>query len=342
MILDPKSALQYVYDRLKATKYWPLIEPVLAIVALYVVSCVIAYQYIEWRYHFTPELSTYIHSYIVKQISVVFLTIALLTLILGTSWRAGVRTEVAPQLATLRSSAKKLVVVGLLIVFATGVFLRLAPHRVSHITIKLLEQPKSFDQNAFAYIVYELNRAQNDWHFTLEGDVYNRLERSTAEIEQCGDDWLCDAKRLSKNEAFIGITESGFREDSFWINSGNVSVISAGQWKDYEPPSMYEFLSYSLIVQGTLIHLNQNCSGLPVGGYAMSRRSYGDLFEFSPRRNEMKAAILAAHLSNSGQQLLSNCFGLEYMNTCNRLLSLDWLHSGRVHDNLEKNFGIKQ
>jgi len=55
----------------------------------------------------------------------------------------------------------------------------------------------------------------------------------------------------------------------------------------------------------------------------------------------MKAAILAAHLSPKGQELLANCFGLDYMNTCNRLLSLDWLHSGRVHDNLEKNFKIK-
>jgi hypothetical protein len=90
-----------------------------------------------------------------------------------------------------------------------------------------------------------------------------------------------------------------------------------------------------------MIHLNSNCGGLPAGAFQESRLSYGDLFEFTPRRNEMKAAILAAHLSPRGQELLANCFGLEYMNTCNRLLSLDWLHSGRVHDNLEKNFGIK-
>ena len=333
-----QSVLEPYFNRLKAKPYWPLIEPVFTILALYIVSCVIAYQYIEWRYHFTPELSTYLHSYIVKQISVVFLTFALLTLILGTAWRAGVRSEVAPRLAGLRSSGRKLVLAGLLIVFATALFQRLAPHRVSHVRIMFLEPPESFDPNAFAYIVYELNRSQNDWHFTLEGDTFNRNERSSSEIKECGDDWLCDARRLAKNDAFIGITESEFKNDSFWTNSGNVSVISAGQWKGYEPPSMYEYLSYSLIVQGTLIHLNQNCSGLPVGGYSASRRSYGDLFEFSPRRNEMKAAILAAHLSNSGQQLLSNCFGLEYMNTCNRLLSLDWLHSGRVHENLEKNF----
>ena len=57
--------------------------------------------------------------------------------------------------------------------------------------------------------------------------------------------------------------------------------------------------------------------------------------------SQLKAAILAAHLSPKGQGLLATCFGLEYMNTCNRLLSLDRLQTGRVRDNLEENFGIK-
>jgi hypothetical protein len=29
------------------------------------------------------------------------------------------------------------------------------------------------------------------------------------------------------------------------------------------------------------------------------------------------------------------------MNTCNRLLSLDWLRSGPVHDNRERTFKVK-
>jgi hypothetical protein len=118
-------------------------------------------------------------------------------------------------------------------------------------------------------------------------------------------------------------------------------VISAGQWKSFEPPSIYEYLSYALIVQSTLIHLNQSCGGLPSAAFQSSRFSYGDLFEFVPRRNQMKAAILAAHLGPKGQELLANCFGLEYMNVSNQLLSLDWLHAGRVHENLEKTFGVK-
>jgi hypothetical protein len=334
--------VELIVNYLKTKSFWPLLEPVFILLSLYVISGVIVYQYIEWRYHFTPELTTFLHSYIIKQISVVFLTFALLALVLGTNWKTGVRTEIGSGVIRwVRSGAKKLAIAGIIVVFATGVFLRLAPNRVSLITIKFMERPQSFSEYPFAYIVYELNRSQTDWHFTLDPDTFNRDSRTSSEIERCGTDSLCYAKLVAADQPLIGITESGFDQDSFWTNSGSVSVVSAGQWKPYAPPTTYEYLSYSLIVQSTLIHLNRNCSGLPAGAYESSRLSYGDLFEFTPRRNEMKAAILAAHLSPKGEQLLANCFGLEYMNNCNRLLSLDWLHSGRVHDNLEKNFGIK-
>lgn len=326
----------------KAKSYWPLIQPVFSLLALYVISVVIAYQYIEWRYHFTPELATFLGSYLVKQISVAFLAFALLALVLGTKWKSGVRTEAAARISVwLRFGTRNLVLAGIIIVFATGVFLHLAPNRASHIKIMFLENPTSFNEYAFTYIVYELNHLQTDWHFTLNPDAFNRDSRTSTEIERCGTDSLCYAKLIAEAQPLIGITETGFDQDSFWINSGVVSVISAGQWKRFAPPSTYEYLSYSLIVQSTLIHLNRNCGGLPTAAFQASRHSYGDLFEFIPRRNQMKAAILAAHLSPKGQELLANCFGLEYMNTCNRLLSLDWLRSGRVRDNLKKTFEIE-
>jgi len=212
---------------------------------------------------------------------------------------------------------------------------------VSLIKITFLEQPVSFDQNAFAYIVYEINRMQSAWHFTLDPDIFIRESSTSKELERCGSDPLCYAKLISKEEPLIGITESGFDQESFWVNSGIVSVISAGQWKDYEPPSTYEYLSYSLVVQSTLIHLNRSCRGLPNGAFQESRVSYGDLFEFSPRRNDMRAAILTAHLSPGGQELLANCFGMQYMHVCDELLSLDWLRAGRIHDNLEKTYRVK-
>src|ERR1043166_741179 len=138
---------EIIVDYLKAKSYWPLIEPIFTLFSLYVVSGVIAYQYIEWRYHFTPEISTFLHSYIIKQISVVFLAFALLALLLGTSWKKGVRAEVSSKVGTwLRIGAKKLIFAGIITVFAAGLFLRLAPHRVSHITVKFLERPQSFSE----------------------------------------------------------------------------------------------------------------------------------------------------------------------------------------------------
>jgi hypothetical protein len=332
--------IDLVVGYLKTKSFWPLLEPVFTLLSLYVVSVVIAYQAIEWRYHFTPELIAFLHSYVVKQISVVYLAFTLLALLLGTEWKAGVRTELGLRFGRrFRAGARKLVVAGLIVVFAAGVFLRLAPHRVSHITVKFLDRPVSFNEYAFTYIIYELNRSQTDWHFTLDPDAFNRDSRTSSEIDNCGTDPLCYANLIASGQPLIGITEASFDQDSFWTNAGNISIISAGQWKAYEP-SMYLYLTYSLIVQSTMIHLNGNCSGLPTGSFQASRLSYGDLFEFTPRRNQMKAAVLAAHLSPTGQELLANCFGFEYMNTCNRLLSLDWLYTGRVHDNLEKNFGI--
>jgi hypothetical protein len=332
--------VELLVELFKDKAWWPFIRPVFQVVVLYVVTTVIAYQYIEWRYHFTPELATFLHSYIVKQISVVFLTLVLLVYVFGLQWKSA-QIEAIARLATwVRSGAKTLVVAGIIVVFALTIFLRLMPHSVSHIQIQFIEEPKSFDQYAFAYIVYELNRFQTEWHFTLNADTRNPAELSTTD-EACGKDKLCYANLIAENQPFIGIVESGFEQDSFWINSDAVSVISAGQWKRYEPPSIYDYLSHVLIVQSMLIHLNQSCGGVPSTAFKASRFSYGDLFEFVPRRNQMRVAILAAHLSPKGEELLANCFGLEYMNLCNQLLSLGWLHSGRVHENLEKTFGVK-
>jgi hypothetical protein len=337
-----KDLFDLARDYLKDRAYWPFIQPIYTILALYVVSLVTAYQYIEWRYHFTPEFPTFAHSYLVKQISVVFVALALIILVLATSWRTKLRRETASKIGEwARSGARNLAVSAIIAVVAVGAFLHFAPNRVSQIKVEFLEAPVSFDKYAFAYVVYELNRLQGDWHFTLDLDPFNRAWRSSEENTKCDTDWLCYARLVAVDEPLIGITESGFDQDSFWQNSGIVSVISAGQWKEYEPPSIYEYLTYSLVVQSTVIHLNRNCAGLPNAAFQDSRFSYGDLFEFSPKRNEMKAAILAAHLSPKGQELLANCFGLQYMNATDRLLSLEWLRSGRVKEDLERVFRVK-
>jgi hypothetical protein len=54
----------------------------------------------------------------------------------------------------------------------------------------------------------------------------------------------------------------------------------------------------------------------------------------------MKAAILTGHLSRTGEELVLNCFGVEYMTIVAKLLTLDWLHTKKVTGNLKKAFEI--
>ena len=184
--------VELLLDYLKQKPYWPLLQPVVTLVSLYVVACIVAYQYIEWRYHFTPELTTFLGSYLVKQISVVFATIAVLALVLGVRWKQSVGTEATARVKTwVRVGAWNLVVAGVVVAISIAMFLRLVPHRVSHITVQFLEEPKSFDEGALAYIVYELNRFQTDWHFTLDGDVFNPASASSADQQACREDVHC-------------------------------------------------------------------------------------------------------------------------------------------------------
>jgi len=338
--------LEYFLEYLKGRAYWPLIQPVFALVALYVASCVIAYQYIEWRFHFAPELSTFIRSYIVKQITVVAIAVGLLAWVFGHSARSGPQADQGKWLPTIRRhaarNAKKLVLAAAVLALLIPIFRYLAPRPVSHIRICFLDQP-DFDEGAFVYLVYELNRLQKRWYFEVDFDVFNPNTLSSDQRKSLeGDDKVVRvARMLANNQPLIGITSSGLGEDHFWINEGKLSVISTNEWNNYAPPSVYEFLAHSIIVQSILIHLNAHAGGLPQGAFRESRVSYNDLFQFTPRRFAMKAAIPAAHLSPAGEELLFNDFGAEYVKLCSDLLRLDWLHSQNVTGNLERIFKVK-
>jgi len=72
-----------------------------------------------------------------------------------------------------------------------------------------------------------------------------------------------------------------------------------------------------------------------------ARIAYGDLFQYTPKRREMKSVILASHLSPDGEELLFNCFGPEYLSTASKLLTLDWLHAPKVTQNLARGFNVQ-
>ena len=236
-----------------------------------------------------------------------------------------------------------MVVVGLVLVFIVPFFLYFSPNEVSNIRIRFLKSPEKtdFDIYAFTYLTYELNKLQKNWYFEIDFDVFNEDELTTKQKKRCSgpDKILCYAEIIANDQPFIGITTEKLGEDYFWQNRDEVSVISTFGWK--KPPSVYEFLTYATVIQSILIHLDAHCKGIPENAYKESRIAHGGLFQFSPRRQAIKPAILAAHLNRKGEELLLNCFGVEYMSICSKLLTLDWIYSKKVTENLEKSFGTK-
>jgi hypothetical protein len=309
-------------------------------------SIVLSFQFIQWQYGITLSLSIYINGYIFKQITVVFIGICILVFILNRQNNKEEKNSNKLVEFILKYTPiilRKMMVVGIVLILTVPFYLHFAPNKVSHIRIKFLQEP-NFNKYAFVYLIYELNKLQKNWYFEIDFDTFDENIMTSHERERCGksnDRNLCYAETFANDNPLVGITTEKLGEDWFWKNHNKVSVISTFGWEQYSPPSIYEFLIYSTIVQSILIHLNTHCSSLPEKAFTESRVAYGDLFQFSPRRNEIKATILASHLNPKGQELLFNCFGVEYMSICSNILTLDWLYSKKITENLEKSFGIK-
>ena len=43
-----------VLDYLKGTAYWARLQPLLALLSIYLTAIVLAYQYLQWQYGLTP------------------------------------------------------------------------------------------------------------------------------------------------------------------------------------------------------------------------------------------------------------------------------------------------
>ena len=341
--------LEAITGYFKDKPYWSKLEPFFVLLSLYLMTIVLAYQYTEWQYHFSLRLSLFLSSYIVKQITLVYLAIGIIGFLFSFMGKWEGERAQSPAGEFIRKYSKmflkRVAILGLVMVVLVPIFIYFSPRHVSHIKIKFLKEPGAdFDKYALVYLIYELNKLQKNWYFDVDFKVFNRNALTDREEKQCANEKnrsLCYAEIISGGKPFIGITTEQLGEDFFWQNHDQVSVVSTYGWRELAPPSAYEFLVYSIIVNSIVIHLNAHCKGLPEGSFKESRVSHGDLFQFSPDRAEIRAAILSAHLSRNGEELLFNCFGAEYMNICSNLLSLEWLHSKKVTENLEKAFGVK-
>jgi hypothetical protein len=338
-----KTATEYFRDK----PYWQSIKGLFTLLSLYLTAAVLSYEYLRWQYGFEPRLGLFLRSYIFKQVTVIALTVGLMGLLFRVAdWRHQPAPERA-WTASLRTYGsfigRRAAVAGLVLCAAVPMFNSLAPRKARNIRILFLDDPGAeFDREAFVYLLYELNQRQRQWYFKVDFDVFNKHALKSSELKACEGERqaLCFAEKTAAGEQLIAITTASLDPDHFWLNRGGTSVITTADWKPYIPPSSYEYLIYSVLTQSIVLHLNTQCSGLPVGAFDESRQGYGDLFEFSPRRYAVKPAILAAHLSPLQEETLLNCFGAQYMKTASSLLTLEWLRSDAVKKNLERNFQL--
>jgi hypothetical protein len=334
-------------EYLKQRRYWATIQPLIILLGAYVVVHFLAYQYIAIQYGLRLSVGLFLTSYISTLINVSFLGIILLALLLRLAPRGEGASLMERLQASLRANSRGIifriaavVVVGVLV--AVG-FYWFSPRRVSHIQVKFMERPKNFEVDALAYLLYELNRLQRNWYFEVDFKFFNPASLKSTEILECsgsGIRILCHAQKLAEGKPLIAITGEDLNGAYFAQHERNVSVISTVDSPAYDPLSHYEYLAYSVVVQSILIHLDVNGRGLPEGWFEPSELSHGGVFQHVPRREAMKAGILAARFSPGEEELLFNSFGPNYLRVCSELLSMEWVYSQRVIDNLGRHFGI--
>lgn len=333
-----------IVNHFKEKPYWDRLQPVFILIGIYFFALALAYKFLGWRYQISPRFLDFARSYIFLEITFVFIAVAIILILFGLQDRLSKKQKEgnARKLhqGNLHRVLKRIAIVGIVLMFLVPAFTYVLPSKASHVRIIFIEEPE-FDKYAFLYIIYELNRLQGSWRFRVDLDLFRETELNVMDRKRCSDrrvKAICYAVAASRGEPLIAITSESFDQDFFWQNEVKASAISTFKWNEiYTPPSIYEYLAYSVIAQTITIHLNEH-------GESLIRRKnayYGDWLEFTSRRNAIKAEILAGHLSRDGENLLMNCFGAEYMTTCSKLLRLDWLRSERVIKNLERNFNVK-
>jgi hypothetical protein len=338
---------QWILDYLKEKPFWARVRPFVVLAAVGVAALIAAYKYVEWRYGIALDVGLFLRSYITRQVLIVFggLVVGLLLLQYAPQIPGLLRV---PRIGTFVRTHGRAIVVrsAIVLVVAVVIFALLratSPDRVTHIRIQFLETPPAVEKDALAYLVYELNRRQKSWYFEFEFDDFNAAALPSAEQRFYRDHperTFALAERAAGGGPYIALTGESIHPTLFCASRGPVSVISTEDRSAYLPLSDYEFVVYSLIVQGIVIHLDQH-GGVPPEFFERATTSRGSVFAFSPDPRALKSVILTAELRSEEEALLLNRFGPEYLQTCKSLLSLEWMRTGRVAGTLKNVFGVK-
>ena len=355
---------EFLKHVVEAVKDRPLLRAAVAFVALYLAAAVSGYEFIQWHYGFAPPLDLYLGSYVFAWISLVIgggAVAVLLYRVLQFLFRPRVPGEGGRVEAVTtrvrrhwRSAAWGAAAAVLVLLLVIPMWVRVSPRPVRNIRVKLLVNPddidakKHFDPEALAYLVYELNKRQRKWHFDLDLSPVN----SAAIRDECEGSphppW-CTLETWCQRipgEPCIGLTTQKLGDPAkYWQHRDHLSVITTYGRNKLVPLNRYDYLAYCLIVQGIAIHVDTYGRDRAAGGaapdrWAKSRSSSGDVLDIAAPSAGFKGTILAGRLSPGDRELLLRNFGPDYLRDCSELLTLDWLHAGRVAANLEQYYGV--
>ena len=161
-----KSLVGYLQQQ----PYWNRLQPVLLLLLFYVGTAVTAYQYVQWQYGLAPAPPEFIGSYLFKQITVAYSTLAGILLALHFT---GVAAGEAPSHERWRDWLRRswprllrpIIAVALILVVAAYAWVRLNPSRFAP-TVRIKFDPPerslrqlSFDPIAFTYLMYNGSRS---------------------------------------------------------------------------------------------------------------------------------------------------------------------------------------
>jgi hypothetical protein len=335
---------------LEKQPYWAAAQPFFLVLFAAVAAEVAAYEYVKAQYSLTL-VPLFLGSYLSTRILVSAGAVLLLLLLFKFDPSKRDRPEPGRIVALYRAHRTTILYRGLVtavVVIATGfVFFVTSPARVSHITIQLMDLPDDVRSDAFTYVVYEMNRIQRQWYFSVDARPFNEAELTSVEYKACnpeGDEnaqpLLCYAETKAESQGpLIAITAKPLNNVFFATHRGTASVITTADAASVAPITNYEYLAYMIVLQSMLIQLDAH-DDRPTNAFAPGTASSGGTFEFVPARDMFKPAMLAPRLSPTQEALIFNRFGPSYLGVCSLLLSLDWLYAPRVNQNLRKLFGV--
>jgi hypothetical protein len=332
-----------IVNYLKGRPYWAVIEPFVVVALVWGAAQSLAYGWLVRSSSLDPTIAMFLTSYLSIRITIVAIGIVAILLILRKRKPADARAATGRLAVYWQSNRRGILyrALGVALVLAAvgGGFFVYSPNRVSHITVRFVSLAPDVKREALAYLIYELNRHQRHWQFSVDFKAATTEELPSNLPADCARrPQLCLAEVLADGRPFIAITRESLGGAYFAEHRGGVSVISTHD-AGYEPLSAYEYLVYCLILQSIVIHLDLQ-GGLPADAFAEDQLSRGGLFQFSPERQALKSSILAARLSPDEEALLLNTFGADYVATCAALLTMEWLYSDRVKGNLKQVFGV--